>query len=124
MKMADSKHRYRAAIIFGGVFIFSVVLLSYSYYLRPGPVEVPCPGNTQCIPTPGVDQVTILAWVPAFTAIISAIGTISALVLAWRSDRRDAREKELKIAQLERELEAAKQPPATPTPKKKLKKAR
>jgi hypothetical protein len=58
----------------------------------------------------------VLVLVSAFTALISAIGTISAVILAWRSDRRDAREKALKIAQLERELEAAKAQPTNPTP--------
>jgi uncharacterized membrane protein len=62
------------------------------------------------------------ALIATFTAFVSAIGTISAVVISWLSYRRDAREKELKIAQLERELDAAKEKPALPKPKKKSKK--
>lgn len=47
-------------------------------------------------------------WVTLLTAIVSAIGTISTTVLAWRKDKREARENELKLAQLERESESVK----------------
>jgi len=62
----------------------------------------------------------VLIWIPAFAAILSAIGTISTIILAWRSDRRSARESALKIAQLERELAEAK---GSTKPKKSGKKA-
>src|SRR5215213_924637 len=76
------------------------------------------------IPPPQYNSIVL--WVSVCTAVISAIGTVSTIILAWRSDRRDAREKELKIAQLERELEAPKEHPASTapviTPKKSRKK--
>jgi hypothetical protein len=84
--------------------------------------------NTRFLTFPRPQSDSITVWVSVCTAVISAIGTISTIILAWRSDRRDAREKELKIAQLERELEAAKEQPANPapviTPKKSHKKVR
>jgi hypothetical protein len=87
---------------------------------------------------PKVHDITtyIVLCVSTLTSLISAIGTISSIILSWRSDRRDAREKELRIAQLERELEAAKRErqleaveaikdtPVIPIPKKTGKKVR
>jgi hypothetical protein len=89
------------------------------------------PDNQNRISLPPRDD-SIITLVAVCTAVISAIGTISTIILAWRSDRRDEREKELRIKQLERELESAKQPeleaakqtPTTPTPYKKRKKVR
>jgi hypothetical protein len=46
--------------------------------------------------------------------IVSALGIISTAILAWRKDRRDAREYEFKIAQLERELAAVREKSALP----------
>lgn len=49
--------------------------------------------------------------------IVSALGIISTAILAWRKDRREAREYEFKIAQLERELAAIREQSALPAPK-------
>lgn len=64
-----------------------------------------------------VDQAPseLTVYILAFTAIVSALSTISTNILSWRSERRNAREHALRIAQLERELEAAKERPALPT---------
>ena len=43
--------------------------------------------------------------IAALTALISAIGTISAVILGWKNDRRTERETELRIKKLELELE-------------------
>lgn len=96
---ADWKRRYIVALIFAGVFIASTTILL---------------GGVSGVFHPTSDTST---WVAVFTAIVSAIGTISTTIRAWRNDRRDAREKELKIAHLERELEAAREKPAPPIPK-------
>lgn len=46
--------------------------------------------------------------VSIFTAVITAIGTVSSVIMAWRGDKRSAKELELKIAQLQLQLEEAK----------------
>lgn len=66
----------------------------------------------------------LVIWIPAFTAIMSIIGTVSTILLSWRSDRRSAKESKLKIAQLERELAEAKESPENPKTKKPNKKVR
>lgn len=48
-------------------------------------------------------------WTAITAVIVSAVGTVSTTLLAWRKDRREARETELKVAQLEQELAAAKE---------------
>jgi hypothetical protein len=106
--MAESKRRYVGALIFGGIFILSSAILFTPEYFSGGP-------PASLTPDP------IITWLPVLTAIISAIGTISAVLLAWRSDRRNAREQALKIAQLEQQLEAAKSKPAALPPKKRRK---
>jgi hypothetical protein len=54
--------------------------------------------------------------VSVLTAIVSALGIISTAILAWRKDRREAHEYELKIAQLERELATVREKSALPAP--------
>ena len=116
MKTEEAKHRYFAAKIFGSIFILSVSLTIWGA-TRPAPSYAPCPPDEPRCGRPN-DPSPLLIWVPLFTAVLSAIGTISTVMLAWRSDRRDAREQELKIKQLEIELEKAKQAATTSTPKK------
>jgi hypothetical protein len=58
----------------------------------------------------------LLVWIPVISAVTSTLGAISAVILAWRSDSRSAKETVLKIAQLEQELAAAKGEPTGPTP--------
>ena len=100
---AESKRRYIVALLFACVFIASITILL-------GGVS-------------GVSQSTsdTVAWIAVFTAVVSAIGTISTTILAWRKDRREVREGELKIAQLERELEAARGKPMFPASEEKSK---
>ena len=43
-------------------------------------------------------------WLSVFTAFITGSGTISGLILAWRKDRRTAREMELKNIELQNKL--------------------
>ena len=64
---------------------------------------------------------SILDWVPIITAsvsflalVISALGTASTIMLGWRSERRQAQESRLKIAQLELQLAEARVKPAAP----------
>jgi hypothetical protein len=126
--MEKSKNRYLAVRVFSIIFIISIVitLLSWSLLYLPTKQSFPTPTPT---PTPnaniggqagdtGRETNPLLIWLPVFTAAISAIGTFSAILIAWRSDRRDAREKGLKIAQLERELEEAKKKKKASKPKK------
>ncbi len=49
--------------------------------------------------------------ISCFTAFVSAVGTVSSVILAWKSERRDAQVQALKIEKLEQELEALKKPP-------------
>lgn len=74
---ASAKRKYIAALLFATFIISATVLL----------------GNVSGVFHPTSDTST---WVAVFTAIVSAIGTISTTILAWRKDRRDAKEKELK----------------------------
>ena len=57
----------------------------------------------------------LTVYILAFTAIVSALGIISQVIIAWRSEKRSAREQALRIAQLERELKAAKKRLALPS---------
>lgn len=90
---ADSNRTYIVALLFAFIFIASTTILL---------------GGVRGVFHPTSDTLT---WVTVFTAIVSAIGIISTTILAWRNDRRVARENELKIAQLERELEVVREKP-------------
>jgi hypothetical protein len=50
---------------------------------------------------------TVVAGVSFITLILSAIGTSSAIILGWRTDRRQTQEFKLKIQQLEMQLAEA-----------------
>lgn len=90
---AESQRRYIAALSFASIFFVSTTILFINY-------KSFISGNV----SRALLSSDVAIWVTVFLAIISAIGTSSTIILAWRNDRRDAREKELKIAQLEREL--------------------
>jgi hypothetical protein len=94
-----AKRRYIVALLFACIFIASTTILL---------------GGVIGVFHSVSDTST---WVAVFTAVVSAIGTISTTILAWRKDRRDAREEELKISQLEREAEAAGEKPVLPNSK-------
>lgn len=96
---AESKRRYVFTLLFLGIFIASTTILL-------GGIS-------------GVFYSTsdTLNGIVVFMAVVSAIGTISATILAWKSDRRNARKQELEIEKLERELAAEREKPALPTPK-------
>jgi MFS family permease len=96
---AESKRRYIVALIFACIFIGSTTILL-------GGVSGVFPSTS--------DTST---WVTLFIAVVSAISAVSTTILAWKKDRRDAREQELKIAQLERELEAARECSVLPASK-------
>ena len=81
--------------------------------------------NAQGEPPTVIQQSSpLLLWIPAITCVTTAIGTFSAIALAWRADRRNAIEQALKIAQLERDLAEAKGGTGSPKPKKSNKKVR
>jgi hypothetical protein len=100
---AESRSRYFVALLFASIFIASTttLLIIYRSFITGDVNRVPLSSD-------------VIIWVTVFTAIVSAIGTSSTIILAWRNDKRDAREKELKIAQLERELAASSEKPALP----------
>jgi TRAP-type C4-dicarboxylate transport system permease small subunit len=93
---ADSKRIYLIALIFACIFIASTTILL---------------GDVGLVFHRTFDTST---WIVLSTTIVSAIGTISTIILAWKNERRTARENELKIARLERELEAVRESPAPP----------
>ena len=41
---------------------------------------------------------------PVITGFISAIGTVSTVILAWRADRRSAKESNLKMIQMQQQI--------------------
>jgi uncharacterized membrane protein YidH (DUF202 family) len=47
-------------------------------------------------------KITILVGI--ITAFVSAIGTVSTVILAWRADRRSTRESDLKILQMQQQI--------------------
>jgi pSer/pThr/pTyr-binding forkhead associated (FHA) protein len=49
-------------------------------------------------------------WISLFASIVASIGTMSAILLAWRQDRRTAKELGLKLRQLQQQLENAEVP--------------
>lgn len=93
---ANSKRIYLAALLFVSIFIASTTILL---------------GTVSGAFRPASDTPT---WVAVFTAIVSAIGTISTTLLAWKSDRRAARGNDLIIAQLKQKLHETKQEPDPP----------
>lgn len=46
----------------------------------------------------------LIALTGMVTAVGSVVGTISTIILAWRADRRTARESELKLLQLQQQI--------------------
>jgi type VI protein secretion system component VasK len=62
----------------------------------------------------GIYEQSPVIWISLGTLIITSIATLSSTILAWKNERRNAKESELKIEesklkieQLERELKAA-----------------
>ena len=111
--MSESKRRYIIfALIFASTFIASTASLLIIYYKSFTPEGV-SGGLHLSSDTSNLALVLV--------AIISAIGTISSTILAWRKDRREARECELKVAQLVQELEASREKPALPISEEKRK---
>jgi uncharacterized membrane protein len=47
---------------------------------------------------------SVTLWVAVATLVISGVPSMSGVILGWKADRRAARETELRILQLEREL--------------------
>lgn len=99
----ESKHRYIAALLFASIFITSTAFL----LARAGGLF----HTASDAPT----------WIAVFTAVVSFISAASTVILNFlkerreaRKDRRETREHELRIAQLERELEAAREMSALP----------
>lgn len=99
----ESKRRYVIALLFASVFIASTTILIVNIT---GGLRTASDTST---------------WVAIFTAVISAVGTISTTILTWRKDRREARKAELKVAQLEQELEAIRKRAVLPASHEKLK---
>jgi hypothetical protein len=99
----ESKRRYIVALLFASIFIASTTALFIIY-------KSFTTGDVSRLPLSS--DVTI--WITVFTAIVSAIGTFSTIILGWRTDRREEREKALKAAQSERDLEPSSEKPALP----------
>jgi hypothetical protein len=101
-------------IVFGFAVLCSVLfVLSFTtnvaYYLFGYQLTYNC-----CDGNPRTRWDTLMTFVPLITAIVSAGGTISSGILAWRISRRDARERDLKIEKLELELKTLKQGETSP----------
>lgn len=99
---AESRRRYLVPLLFASIFIASTTALFIIYRSFTGD------GNR----VPLSSDPTI--WVAMGLAIISAIGTFSSVISTWIHYKKDAREKELKIALLERQLAASSEKPALP----------
>jgi hypothetical protein len=98
-----TKSRLRTALVTLG--FFTVFLISFGFaifwpLLHP---HVFSAGATPHSAPSGFLQ-ALTAYVPSITAIVTAIGTISTLILAWRTDRRTAKESELKMIQLQQQI--------------------
>ena len=75
--------------------------------IRARPTPLPSPPKKP--PSkPSKEFPDLLDWITTVAAIVSAIGAITTALIAWRADRRLAKEQALRIAQLERELKVAK----------------
>ncbi|HSY36312.1 MAG TPA: hypothetical protein VK814_11230 [Acidobacteriaceae bacterium] len=81
-----------AIIFFVALFAVSVVLLAWSFAFHatafPGPF--------------GSSGLTGILGLTA--AVVSILGTISTVILAWRADRRTAKESDLKVIQLQQQI--------------------
>jgi hypothetical protein len=95
------KRRYIVSALFAATFTASITILVYKVF---------APRDVSYLPLSS--DITI--WIALFTAIVSAVGTISTIIIASRKDRREARETELRITQLERELAASSEKPSLP----------
>ncbi len=127
--MLRTKRGYIIATASACIFIASLLTflgIEYLHYelILEGYSEIidKCPVNSEPqVPIP--DHVNLYAWtviVSSVVALTSAISTISAIILAWKSERRNAREQALRIEQLEKALEEAKKQVAiVPTTKAK-----
>lgn len=106
--------KYADALALAVVFIPAATLALLAWLAgtgRPDPISNPPAANVSYwgwgFSTDDILPLLVFL-VSAFTALISAIGSISAVIIAWRSDKRSSKELELKIAQLQLQLEEAK----------------
>jgi hypothetical protein len=107
--LAKSRLRVAVAMLF-----FLVVFLVSVARTGPGPATREIPSGTagrvlselekRQIPPPENRSFAINATIALITAIISGLGTISTLVLAWRADKRASKESELKVTQLQQQV--------------------
>jgi membrane protein YqaA with SNARE-associated domain len=81
-------------LFFIGLFLFSIGLLALretTFSAGPSPL-------------PAAPRVDFMPWIALTTAIGSVLGTISTIILAWRVDRRTAKESELKLVQMQQQI--------------------
>lgn len=127
MRTLESKRRYIAALVFAAILVASLLTLLWIEHRERKQAEDSA--ARRCVDElyyvePPPPYASLQVWTLAVAAVISSVGTISTIILAWRSDRRSAREQALKIEQLEHELKELRRKSNSPAPKKEKKKAR
>jgi hypothetical protein len=89
----------------GLISLFIVVLMVISLIYRQSP---PIPGTAGGSGPDAIENAQIITFLlSSLSTFVATIGTASAVLLAWRTDRRQAEELKLKIAQLELQLAEA-----------------
>jgi hypothetical protein len=74
------------------------------------PPEVQTPAPAPQVQTPAtVLDASLTVLISGVTCLVTTIGSFSAMLLAWRLDRRQSRETALRIAQLQVDLERSRQ---------------
>jgi hypothetical protein len=104
----NSSRAYRLGVILSVLLLISVIVIGltitwlYIPSLQPQiPSELPRGSSG---PGPAENIAAVAIGISFLTFVISAIGTASTIILGWRSERRQAEESKLRIAQLEIQL--------------------
>ena len=98
---------FRLAIAFALAFVI-VLALIFAYAIQGAAPQAgpPLPGPTPAPAPPPSSSSALLLGLGALC--FTGIGTISSVILGWRSERRQAAESRLRVAQLEMQLAQAK----------------
>jgi len=112
------RRSYQIGFLIAGIaaIIFVVALRLHLLTVADTSVEtnLPVPEETrrpqvQMPPAAVLLDAPLTVLISGVTCLISTVGAFSAMLLAWRLDRRQSRESELRITQLQIELERSRQ---------------
>jgi cell shape-determining protein MreC len=97
-------HTALVILFFGVAFLISMAL----FFRAPNPRDIAEFTGDKL-------SVNWLAIAAMITAVVSVVGTVSTMVLAWRADLRTAKESALKLVQLQQQIKELESKLAAPT---------